>query len=116
MGACLADLAARGEAEHLISPAVGEDRPVPADEAMQPPAPRDEPFAGPQVQVIRVAQDDLRAGVDQLSMRQRLDCPLCPNRHEDRRVDDSVSSVQPPAARRAVGGDEIEAHKLARDR
>ena len=76
---------------------------------MQPPAPRDEPFAGPQVQVIRVAQDDLRAGVDQLAMRQRLDRPLCPDRHEDRRVDDSVSSVQPPAARRAVGGDEIEA-------
>ena len=75
---------------------------------MQPPAPRDEPFAGPQVQVIRVAQDDLRAGVEQLTMCQRLHRPLCPDRHEDRRVDDPVSGVQAPAARRAVDGDEIE--------
>ena len=59
--ALLVDRAPRGEAEHLIAAAVGQDRPRPADEAVQAAAPRDEIVAGPQIQVIGVAQQDLGA-------------------------------------------------------
>ena len=55
--------ARRRQAEDLIAAAVGEDRPVPADEAVQPAAPRDQLVARPQVQVIGVAEDDLGAEI-----------------------------------------------------
>ena len=50
-----------GEAEHLVAAAVGEDRSGPADEAVQPAAPRDQVVAGPQIQMIGVAEQDLGA-------------------------------------------------------
>ena len=58
--ALLVDRPALGEAEHLVAAAVGEDRLRPADEAVQPAAPRDQIVAGPQIQVIGVAEQDLR--------------------------------------------------------
>ena len=51
----------RREAEHLVAAAVGQDRPRPADEAVQAAGARDEIVARPQVQVIGVAEDDLGA-------------------------------------------------------
>ena len=49
------------EAEHLIAAGVGQDRAAPADEAVQPAAPRDQLVAGTQMQVIGVAEEDVGA-------------------------------------------------------
>ena len=61
LDARLVDHAPARQAEDLVAAAVGEDRPRPADEAVQAAAPRDQLVAGPQQQVIGVAEDDLRA-------------------------------------------------------
>ena len=69
---------------------------------MQPAAPRDELVAGPQVQVIGVAEDDLaRRRRSSCAMRQRLDGALRADRHEDRRLDDAVRRVQHARGARA---------------
>ena len=62
LGAFLGDHAPLGEAEDLEAAAVGQDRPVPADEAVQAAAPRDQLVAGAEKEVIGVAEDDLGAG------------------------------------------------------
>ena len=69
--AALVDRAPLGQAEDLIAAAVGQDRPGPADEAVQPAAPRDQIVAGPQIQVIGVAQQNLRAGALEVAVRER---------------------------------------------
>ena len=68
----LVDRAPRGEAEHLIAAAVGEDRPRPADERVKAAAPRDQIVAGPQVQVIGVAQENLGAELFEIPVESRL--------------------------------------------
>ena len=59
----LRDLTAMRQAEDLIAPAVGEDRARPAIELMQPACLVQgiEPWA--QVEVVRIAEDDLRVDV-----------------------------------------------------
>ena len=63
LDAVLGHLAHRRQAEHLVAAAVGQDRVRPADERVQAAGARDQLVAGPQVQVVGVAEDDLRAGV-----------------------------------------------------
>ena len=84
----------RRQAEHLVAAAVGEDRPVPADEAVQAAGARDEVGAGPQEQVIGVAEDDLRAELVELPVRHRLHRAARADRHEHRRLDDAVRRTQ----------------------
>ena len=55
------DLAHVGEAEDLEAAAVGEDGAVPVHEAVQAAQLGDELVAGPQGEVVGVAEDDLRA-------------------------------------------------------
>ena len=57
----LALLGQLGEAHHLIAAAVGQDRPLPAHEAMQPAQPRDPLRARAEHQMIGVAEDDVGA-------------------------------------------------------
>src|ERR1700722_4384046 len=59
--ALLVDRAPVGQAEHLVTAAVGEDGLAPADEAMQAAATRDQIVAGAEVEVIGVAEQDLGA-------------------------------------------------------
>ena len=61
LDARIRDLAQRREAEDLIAAAVGEDRPVPAHEAVQAAELADELRARPQGQVVGVGEDDLCA-------------------------------------------------------
>ncbi len=81
---------------------VGEDRPVPAHERVQPAHLADDLVAGAQVQVVRVAEDHLRAqgaeivGVERLDRRQRA------HRHERGRVDAPVRCGEDAGARGAV--------------
>ena len=108
--AVFADLAQRAEAEHLEAARIGENRPLPAHEAVQPAVRRDDVDARAQPQVKRVAQDDLRADVEQFVGRHRLDRAVGADRHEDRRVDDAVRQRQSAAARRAAAGVDREFH------
>ena len=67
-----------GQAEELKAAAVGQDRAVPAHEAVQPAERGDDLFAGPQREMIGVAQHHLRAGGAELLDLQPLDaCPAC---------------------------------------
>ena len=70
--ALLVDRAPRRQAEHLIAAAVGENRLRPADEAMQPAAPRDQIVAGTQVEVIGVAEQNLGAERLEIAVRHAL--------------------------------------------
>ena len=78
------------EREHLKSARVGEDRTIPPHEAMQSAEIANQLVARTQMQMIRVAENHLRAelaqidGIERLHRRQRAD------RHERRRVDDAV--------------------------
>ena len=49
------------EREHLETAGIGEDRPVPAREAVQAAVRLDDLEAGPQVEMERVAEDDVGA-------------------------------------------------------
>ena len=101
--ALLVDRPARGQAEDLIAAAVGQDRFRPADEPVQAAAARDQIVAGPQVQVIGVAQQDLGARSFDIAVRDAFDGALRADRHERRRVDVAVSRRHDAAARAAVG-------------
>ena len=84
------DRAAVGEAEDLVAAAVGQDRLVPADETMQPAAPRNEIVAGTQVQVIGVAEQNLGAKRSSSRCVTALTDALRADRHERRRLDLAV--------------------------
>jgi hypothetical protein len=73
---------ARREAEHLIAAAVGEDRLLPSDEPVEAAHARDEIVAGPQIEVIGVAQQNLRADVFEIAMRHTLHRTLGADGHE----------------------------------
>ena len=88
--ALFVDRAARGKAEHLVAAAVGEDRPSPADEAVQAAAPRDEVVARPQVQVVGIAEQDLRADRFEIAVGDTLHRALRADRHERGRLDLAV--------------------------
>ena len=97
-------LAQRAEAEHLEAAGVGEERPRPAHEAVQAAVRGDDLEARAQPEVKRVAEHDLRAELDELVRRHRLDGAVGADRHEHRRLDGAVRELEPAApgaARRA---------------
>ena len=99
---CSSISAPRGEAEHLIAAAVGQDRLRPADEAVQPAAPRDQIVAGPQVQMVGVAEQNLSAERFQIAMRDAFHGALRAHRHERRRLDIAVRRRHHAAPRAPV--------------
>ena len=96
------------EREHLKAARVGEDRPVPSHELMQPAEIANELVARPQMQMVRVAEDHLRADVVQVVRVERLHRRLGADRHERRRLDDAVRRREPSGARAADGLLELE--------
>ena len=94
------------ERDDLEAARVGEDRPVPAHEAVEAAEPRDPLVARTQVEVVGVGQDDRRAGVLEVVGVEGLDGGVRADRHEGRRLHDPVGQLQAPEARagRAVGG------------
>ena len=112
--ALLADASHRRQAEHLVAAAVGQDRSLPADEAMQPAGPRDQLVARPQEEVIGVAEDDLGAEILEVAMGDRLDRAARADRHEGRRLDDAVRRPQLAAARGAVAMRDAEVERAGR--
>ena len=78
------------QAEHLEAAGVGEDRPLPVHEAVQPAMRAHDFGARPQHQMEGVAQHDLRAEALELLGRHRLDGAVGAHGHEGRRLDDAV--------------------------
>ncbi len=86
------------ERDDLESAGVGEDRPVPAHEPVQAAKPLDPLVARPQVEVVRVGQDDLRPDLLEVVGVERLHRRVRPHRHERGRVDAPVGQVESPDA------------------
>ena len=88
-----------GEAENLEAAAVGEDRPFPIHEFVQAAGGADDVESGPEVEMVSVAEDDLRAHLQQFARVEGLDAGLRADGHEHRRFDDAVRGGQFPEAR-----------------
>src|SRR5581483_3102541 len=106
--AFLVDRAPRGETEHLVAAAVGQNGLLPSDKGVQTAAPRDEIVAGPQVEMVRVAEQDVRADILEIAMGDRLDGALGTHGHERRRRDLAVRGAHHPGACSAVGACDAE--------
>jgi hypothetical protein len=82
----LGQLAQVGKAHHLEPAGVGQDRPLPVHEGVQPPEPRDPLGRGAQHQVVGVAQKDVGAGRPHAFGQHRLDRSGRAHRHEGGRA------------------------------
>ena len=69
----------------------------------RPPAARDDFQAGPDVQVVGVAENDLRAALHQFARVHGLDAGLRANGHIDGRVHDAVRGGQSAQPRLGLG-------------
>ena len=98
----------------LIAAGVGEDRPAPSHEAVQASVRGDRFEAGPQPQMESVAEDDLRAVLDELRRAHRLHRAVGAHRHEHRRFDISVREFKRAEARSAVFVTNYEFHACLR--
>ena len=110
--AFLVDGPPRGQAEHLVAAAVGQDGTRPPDERMEAATPRDQVVARPQIEVIRVAQEDVGAELLEIPVQDALDGALRADRHEGGRRNVAVRGRHHAAAGAAipVGDAKGEAH------
>ena len=105
--AVLLDTAELRQRHDLIAAEVGEDRSVPAHEAVQPAKLGDALGAGPQHQMIGVGEDDVGAGGAHRLRQHGLDGGRGADRHEGRRADDPARRrdlAEAGAGRRAPSG------------
>jgi hypothetical protein len=108
LDAVLVDPAQALEGEHLEPARVGEHRPGPGGEAVEAAHVLHHGFAGPQVEVVGVAQDDLRAGACDLAGAEPADHAVGADRHERGRRDGAVRQGEGARASEALGGLETE--------
>ena len=87
------------QAEHLEPAAIGQDRPLPINEPVQPARGADDIEPGADVEVIGIAEDDLSAHLAQLARVNRLNASLRADGHKDRRIHDSMRGRQSAQAR-----------------
>lgn len=83
--AVIVDLAGLRQREDLKAARVGEHRTRPLHEPVQAAHVAHELVAGPQVEMVGIAQDERRVDILELFGRERLDCPLRADGCEDRR-------------------------------
>jgi hypothetical protein len=100
--ACLGDLAAMGQREHLETTRVGQDRTGPAGEAMQAAVGFDHLKPRAQEQMERIAQDDLRTEVPNLLRQHALDRAIGADGHERRGFDRPARKFDAATTRGAV--------------
>ena len=106
----LADLAQVAQRKHLEAARVGQDRTVPAHEAMQPAVRRDHLQPGPQPEMESIAEDNRRADADQFVRGHGFHRAIGAHRHESRRWRHAVRQCQRSASRSAVRGEQFEVH------
>ncbi len=92
--AVVVDLAQVLQREDLKAAGVGQQRPVPLHEVMQPAHPRDEFIAGAQVEMIGVGQDERRAEFFQIARRHTLHGRRRADGREDGRGNIAVRGVE----------------------
>ena len=112
--ALIRHLAQLAQAEDLKAAGVGEQRARPAHKAVQPAHAPDGLVAGPQIEVVSVAEDDLYAQRFQHVLRNGLDRSGGAHRHEDRRLHRAVRQMHlspPPARRGGCYQAEVESHQ-----
>jgi len=114
--ALVGERAMRGERVDLEAAAVGEDRPVPSDEAVEPAQLTDHRVAGAEPEVEGVAEEDRRAGGAERVHRHRAHGAVGPDRHEGRGLDLPVRRLELARAGAPVAGDEAEGHEERRSR
>src|SRR5215210_3656617 len=102
LDALLRDPARFRQGEDLVAARVGKHRPVPTGERVKAARLPYEVSAGPQVEVVGVAEHDAGPYGVQLPRRQPLDRTLGPHGHESRRLDRAVRRPQDPGPRLAV--------------
>ncbi len=110
----LGDLAHLRQAPDLEPARVGEDRPAPMHEAMQPLMSFDDFEPRPQVKMKGIAEHDFGADGFEILRRHRLDRAIRAHRHERRRLDRAARELEPAAPRRAVLRQQVETHRPAR--
>ena len=96
--AFVGEFAQAGEGEDLESAGVGEQGAGPGDEAMESAEGADAFMAGAEIEVIGVAEDDLRAEVFEGLLRDGFDGALSSDGHEDGGFDGAVGQVDARAA------------------
>ncbi|MNV27675.1 hypothetical protein D3C71_1188310 [compost metagenome] len=94
--------------EHLEAARVGEDRPIPAAEAMQAAVVADHIQARAQIQVEGVAKDDLGAKRTDLLRQDALHRAVGADRHECRGLHGAAREGQLATAGAAIGVLELE--------
>ncbi|MNT34611.1 hypothetical protein D3C72_1706050 [compost metagenome] len=102
--ALLGQLAELGQRHDLEAAAIGEDRPLPIHEVMQPAQACHPLGARPQHQVIGIAEQDICASLPHLVRIHGLDCARRAHRHEGRRLDIAARRVDAAAPRHARCG------------
>ena len=100
--ALFGDLAQLRQRHHLEAAGIGQDRPLPVHEFVQAAQPRDALRAGPQHQVIGVAENDVGAGLAHGLRQHRLHRRRRADRHEGGRADVAARRCDHAGARRAV--------------
>ena len=93
----VAILAEPAQTEELVATRVGEDGAIPTHELVEVAMPLQHLDAGPQKEVVGVAEQDLDAGIFELVGRKALDGADSTDRHEDGGLDD-------PSGQRDGGG------------
>ena len=112
--AVLADLGQRVEAEDLESPGIGENRPGPRHELVEPAQRADRLMTGSEEQMVRIRKDDFRVEFDlDIARQHSFERGLRADGHEDGRFDNAVSSVYQSGAGSGsgTGGLEFEVHE-----
>src|SRR5436853_614634 len=86
----LADPPKLFHAEHLVAAGVGQDRAGPAHETMEPSRFFDHVPAGPKIEVIRIADNELNSQFLEVLGEHCFHSTLRPDRREDGRLDNTV--------------------------
>ena len=100
--AIVVDRSRISEREDLKATRVRQDRAVPRHEAMEATQLCDEIFAGLEMKVIGVAQQDLRADRLQLVRIDTFDCAERADRHKDRSLDCAMGGHERRCPRLAI--------------
>ena len=110
--ALLVQFAQFGERHHLEAAGIRQDRQRPVHEFVQAAKRRDPLGAGPQHQMIGIAEHDLGAGRTHVIRHQALHRALRADRHEGGRLHAPMRGDEFAAARGAVGLDQAEGKRL----
>ena len=97
------DFANLCQAEDLETAAVGENWPGPVDELMQTARSLNDVQAGPDEEMIGIAENDLRAHLAQFAWIKGLDAALRADRHEHGRIDDAAAGHEAAEPRQGRG-------------